>query len=169
MNSVGYIARLLERHSQNPLFPFSNWANDPTEFSALRAFWDEILKAAAGEVYANYQNTIEPRMDEGLSPYDMMLHDRRRRVEIRPWPEGGTFLLIGNFATDHYAPDRIEFGEWPDRTWFSIATDLDPYRLAAVFEMIEKYVLADFMPLDEEVKMDQIFGEQYANLFTRSV
>ena len=159
------IDRHLDAYPQWPDYPFAGWAEDASYFGAVRAFFSDLFKLAAGATHLDYEDVIEPRMSADFSPFDVALHSRQRRVELYPASQECGFSLVTKFATDDYEMGNNLFGEMPDRSWLTISTDFNSKQLVAIFEMISIYTGAPFTTLAAEKQMERNLIKSYGHLF----
>ncbi|HHL2459782.1 TPA: hypothetical protein ACQ30S_004119 [Yersinia enterocolitica] len=140
MTPSSYIDLLLKKYRKAPQFPFDDWAEDPVSFYALINLWDEMFRAAAGEMAFGYVAMQDVSMDEFSPLCDVVTARRDRHVTIRHAREGGGFLLVSKAGDPDFRPENIPVGALPDRSWLDVSSDLERDRLCAVFEIIRDYV-----------------------------
>lgn len=155
MTTHGYIDLLLKKYRNAPGFPFPDWTTDPVSFYALMNLWDEIFKTAAGTLAAGYAAGSETRMELDSLIYDLVNPAEGKRIAIHPEPEGGTFHLFSK-TTDEGAVHRSELG---------FATDIQPDRLVAAFEIIRAYVRADLPDAAATEALDDRLVAEHKSVF----
>ena len=165
IDAASIVKRLLAEHGNQPGFPFADWATEPASFNRTRAFFAALFEAGAGQEAPEYADVLPPEMNIHMAPFDVVRHDRRRRVDLYPALQGGHFHIITKQATDDYRPDWVHLGEMPARSWFSIGIDFNPLRLAAALDMIHSYIHAEFVDLAHEEIISNHFIAKYDRLF----
>ncbi len=165
MTPETYIDRILQKYQQAPGFPFPDWHRDSVSFYALLNLWDDLFRTASGQAGTPYVATVDVKMDPDSNIYDVTTPQRDRRITVHPEPEGGTFFVLFNPATEGFSPDQIPEGALPDRTELGFAMDIERNRLIAAFNMIRAYTHSDLTGAESAAAMQSLFEEHYASYF----
>ncbi|OKH88352.1 hypothetical protein [Thalassospira sp. TSL5-1] len=139
MTPEHYIDRLLQKYQKYPGFPFDDWVQNAGSFYALINIWDEIFKASAGKLFADYVAYGDAQQDEYSFIYRVKHVKKNAVVWITPsWPALKTKIGgDGGILETVYPP---EMQPRDDKYELNINSDLDRDRLVCFFEMIRHFI-----------------------------
>ena len=155
METERFIEPLVKKYQQAPGFPFLDWATDAVSFYALMNLWDDLFKTAAGTAAKEFEATLDVRMDPDSPIYDVTAPGLLRRVKVVPEPEGGTFHFLRS-------SDQPETGF---RSELGFATDIEPRRLSAAFEITRAYMTTQIETEADLATLDAQCVDAYADRF----
>jgi hypothetical protein len=168
MNAVPHMDNLLRALKRSTHFLFKGWQTDEACFWALRAFYDDFFRVAAGQMAAAFEDALSPRFGSFQSPLDKVLRpEPLRRVTLTPEPQGGMMLMTLREADEAFEAGRRGLAGFPDRSWISIALAFAPKRLEAVARIIGVYVDAPFIGVEDEARMGRRFIDDLGPVFER--
>lgn len=165
------VQAVLSQYQQLDGFPFLDWRRNPAHRSALKAFWQAIFKTATGQRAPQYLAEPDLERDPEQAILHLATHDWQRRIRLCACSGGGSFAILDKVGDDEYTPENAfhgllqPTGYLPDRTEFGIATDFDPNRLIAAFEMIRAYTHADIPNYKAGFALDKQFIASFQHLF----
>lgn len=150
MQTQRFIDLLLKKYRQAPDFPMLDWTTNPVSFYALMNLWDELFKTAAGGAASVYVAYGDVEMDEDSNIFRVEHPDGSKLITVYPEPKGGTFHILKRSSGGY------ELG---------FATDLDPARLTAAFEIIRAFIRANLTEDGAAQALEKHLVETYHHHF----
>ena len=157
---------IFAKYSALPGFPFDDWLENLTSFSALRAFWAEVFAAEIGEESKQFLALRKIEQDIDSPIFDVVSKNGHRGFRVMHTQSSNAAEDSGFFLNVRYGSDCSAIA---DSFTLDVGTDLSAPRIAVIRSLLRLQFNGEPRSLETRNEEIDALILKYADLFPAMV